>query len=495
MGHGILLASALSVATASTASSVSTAATAVAAPAQSPAQSRTPACVVKPVDFKGWKAHELSNGWVTLILVPQLGGRLMQVTFGDHDYLFVNDQLKGQVHPPEVSAAQRKWFNYGGDKLWPMPEGSDNEQQWASAVGSVLDSGAFSFEVISQGATCAVRMVSPPDPQTGVEYTREIAIGRDTPEIRFSAIVKNVTGYPLRWSVQSVSQYNVADPKNPADYNHDFWGFTPAHPRSEYLNGYHVRTGQASNSAYAIRDDLFTLHFGDQGGEVWIDSPGNWVAVVDGATNYTMVERFHYERTAEYPGKGTVIFYTTGLPRPPRTPPPADAPPRQPIYYIEAEINSPMVDLAPGERFTMRTEWFPTRMGRAFKSATYAGVVGQPLTVTAAAPNTTAPNPTGQNPTGQNVTAPAPPRGLTIAGEFGVFFAGRLVARFYDREGLALGAAPLVEVNPLRPVVLQTAVSAPAETTRVSVHLVDPNGLDRGPLGEAAVTVQPAGAK
>jgi hypothetical protein len=470
MVTGILLASALSI---------------TAASAAPPPHPRTPACVVKPVDFKGWKAQELSNAWVTLIVVPQIGGRLMQVTFGGHDYLFVNEQLKGQAHAPEVSAAQRKWFNYGGDKLWPMPEGSDNEQQWASAVGSVLDSGAFSFEVISQGATCAVRMVSPPDPQVGLEYTREIAIDRDTPEIRFSAIMKNVTGYPLRWSVQSVSQYDVTDPNNPADYNHDFWGFTPAHPRSEYLNGYHVRTGQASNSAYAIRDDLFTLHFGDQGGEVWVDSPGNWVAVVDGATNYTMIERFHYERTAEYPGKGTVIFYTTGLPRPPRTPPPADAPPRQPIYYIEAEINSPMVDLAPGERFTMRTEWFPTRMGRAFKTATYAGVVGQPLTVTAA------------NPTEQNApsTATAAPRSLTIAGEFGVFFAGRLVARFYDREGLALGTAPLVEVNPLRPVVLQAAVSAPADTTRVSIHLVDPNGLDRGPLGEAAVTVQPAVAK
>jgi hypothetical protein len=491
MVSGILLASVLSVETAS----------ATVAPA-APPQGRAPACVVKPVDFNGWKAQELSNGWVKLILVPQLGGRLMQVTFGDHDYLWVNDQLKGQVHSPAVSAAQRKWFNYGGDKLWPMPEGSDNEQQWASAVGSVLDGGAYSFEVISQGATCAVRMVSPPDPQVGLEYTREIAIDRDTPAIRFAAIMKNVAGYPLRWSEQSVSQYNVADPKDPTAYNREFWGFTPAHPQSTYLNGYHVRTGQASNSAYAIRDGLFTLHFGDQGGEVWIDSaPGeenSWVAVVDGATSYTMVERFRYERHAEYPGKATVIFYTTGLPRPPRTPPPADAPPRQPIYYIEAEINSPMVDLAPGERYTMRTEWFPTRMGRAFKTATYAGVVGQPLTATAPAPNASATNAGATSGAAATSTAtPATPatRSLTLAGEFGVFFAGRLVARFYDREGLALGSAPLVDVTPLQPVVLQTAVPAPAETTRVSVHLVDPNGLDRGPLGEAFVATPPASAK
>jgi hypothetical protein len=57
----------------------------------------------------------------------------------------------------------------------------------------VVNSGDFSFEVISQGPTCAVRMVSPPDPQLGLPYTRETGIGGETPEIRFSAIMKNVT--------------------------------------------------------------------------------------------------------------------------------------------------------------------------------------------------------------------------------------------------------------------------------------------------------------
>jgi len=33
---------------------------------------------------------------------------------------------------------------------------------------------------------------------------------------------------------------------------------------------------------------------------------------------------------------------------------------------------------------------------------------------------------------------------------------------------------------------------APAETARVSVHLVDPKGVDRGPLGEALVNPPPA---
>src|SRR5689334_8781630 len=127
----------------------------LAAPVATPARARAAdadgpaaaACQVRAVDFHGWKAHEIANAWVRLTIVPQLGGRLMQVTFGDHDFLFVNDQLKGQAFTPEQSLAQRKWFNYGGDKIWPMPEGEQDEQHWASAVGAVLDSGPFGFEV------------------------------------------------------------------------------------------------------------------------------------------------------------------------------------------------------------------------------------------------------------------------------------------------------------------------------------------------------------
>ena len=70
-------------------------------------------CKVESVDYKGWKAQQLSNGWVQLVIVPQNGGRLMQVTFAGHAYLFVNPKLAGKYFPPSGS----DWFNYGGDKL------------------------------------------------------------------------------------------------------------------------------------------------------------------------------------------------------------------------------------------------------------------------------------------------------------------------------------------------------------------------------------------
>ena len=45
-------------------------------------------CHVTSAIYEGGKTVEMSNPWVKLELAPQLGGRLMQVTFGGQPNLF-----------------------------------------------------------------------------------------------------------------------------------------------------------------------------------------------------------------------------------------------------------------------------------------------------------------------------------------------------------------------------------------------------------------------
>ncbi|MGH9434926.1 MAG: DUF4380 domain-containing protein [Terriglobia bacterium] len=433
-----------------------------------------PACRFASVTLNGWKAELMSNEWVTLTFVPQLGGRLMQVMLGSHNYLFVNARLKGQYFPPSVEAAQNHWYNYGGDKIWPMPEGSKDEQHWAGAVGEPLDDSAFSLRILSHGSTCAVRLTGPADPQTGLQYSRVVSITNLSPGISFHAEMKNITGHPVHWSEQSVSQYNAGDTRDPSGFNHDFGAYAPASRDSVYLNGYHVRAGPAENPQYAVQNGMFTLRYMHVGGEVWVDSPGGWLAVVDGTTGYAMVERFHYQKDADYPGKATVIFYTTGQPYVSRHYPGAAGPPPpqpNPIYYMEAEVNSPVVELQPGKTFTMDTEWRPARTGQHFTTATYAGVVSAPLSAT------------------------AEQAGVALSGSFGVFYAGELVAHLYDRDGMPAGVVRLEPADPLNLVTLRQMIPAPVSVARVSVHLVDPQGLDRGSLGEAQVSPAAGGSQ
>jgi hypothetical protein len=413
------------------------------------------ACQVHATNYLGWKAEELSNLWVKLEIVPQIGGRLIQVTFGGHDFLYVNPLLEGKVIPLE-----RKEYgdrNYGGDKIWPMPEGNQDEQHWSG--GGNLDGAPFTLQVLSTGHTCAVRLTGPVDPEIGQRYIRDISIGADTPVISFHVVMQNMSGYPRIWSEQTITEYPTSHPSGSDNFNTKFWGVTEVNPTSAYLNGYHVRTGPADNPAITVQNGTFRVHWNNIMQEVWIDSPSGWLAAVDGSTGYTMVERHRIDPSAVYPGKGSIIFYSTGEP----TPPPVKGQNTEPREgpFMEAEMNSPMIKLAPGESYAMDTQWYPTRMGEDFKTTTYSGVIGTPL------------------------TAAATPAGLVLSGNFGVFYAGDLVAHLYGRE--ASSTVKLMSVVPSEPVHLHTILQAPPNTIRVSVHLVDSKGLDRGPLGEVHV--------
>ena len=431
--------------------------------ANSPTTSGPSDCRIEATDYKGWHAQQLANRWVQLVVVPQNGGRLMQVTFAGHPFLFVNPKYEGKYLPPTSG----QWFNYGGDKLWLLPEGNSDEQHWVGD-SDILDDGPFTFRKLSEGQSCEIELTGPADPQTGIQFVRTIRLDADSPRIRFHATMKNVSGHSIEWSMQSVSQYNTYDPSSSSHFNHDFHTFTPANPASSYLNRYHVRFGPAENPAVNVREDgLFALHYVHMAAELWLDSTAGWLAVVDGASHYGMVERFQYEETRPYPGKASVIFWTNG----PEIHLNADGVPSMPAnedaspYYLEAELNSPLCRLRAGESCAFDTEWFPTRTGSEFHGVTDAGIVTRPLEAT-------------RLDNGK----------LKLSGSFGVFFTGRLLARLYDEHGANIGSVPVVDVTPTDPVALDAEIATTGKPSRVSLHLEDANGLDRGSLQEIRVS-------
>jgi hypothetical protein len=429
----------------------------------------SPDCRIETVDYRGWHAEQLSNRWVQLVVVPQNGGRLMQVTFAGHPYFFVNPKFAGKYFPPTAG----QWFNYGGDKLWLLPEGNNDEGHWAGD-SDLLDDGPYSLRILSEGQQCEIELTGPADPQTGVQFLRTIRLDADSPRVRFHASMKNITGHDVEWSMQSVSQYDTADPGAPARINHDFWAFTPANRASSYLNRYHVRFGPAENPSVSVRDDgLFALRYVSMAAELWLDSTEGWLAVVDASSRYAMVERFQYQEGKPYPGKASVIFWTNG----PKLKLNKDgtsflsAGSEGDVHYLEAEINTPLCRLRPGEVCNLETEWFPTRAGSEFHSVTNAGIVIRPLRSTRL----------------ENGM-------IRLSGSFGAFFSGRLVARFYNEHGANLGTMPVGDVNPAEPVWLGTEIAPPGRPTRLSLHLEAWNGLDRGSLQEVQVEEAQVGA-
>jgi hypothetical protein len=280
--------------------------------------------------------------------------------------------------------------------------------------------------------------------------------------------MKNVTGRPLEWSMQSVSQYDTGKPGNPSQANREIWGFTPSNPSSGYLNRYHVRTGPAENPAATVRNDgVFSLHYSHLAAEFWVDSTAGWLAVVDAKSHYAMVERFQYDAGKAYPGRASVIFWTNGPQLKFDSDGAASVSDNSSPFYMEAEINSPICRLRPAESCHLETDWFPARVGREFRGVTDAGIVAKPLRAILL----------------QNGN-------VKISGSFGVFFPGNLVAHYYNVHGSRIGSLQVADVTPTELVVLDTETSPAGKAARVSLHLEDRYGLDRGALGEIPIVTE-----
>lgn len=427
------------------------------------AQAATARCSVKAGEYLGWQAERVSNRWVTLTFVPQLGGRLMQVEFNGHPYLFTNPRYRGKYISPQE--AKGDWINYGGDKIWPMPEGSEDENHWV-IQSTAIDDLPYRFETLSQGKECSVRLTGQPDSITGMRIVRTVALGADSPEIRFHAVMENATAHPITWSIQSVSQYDLSDPAKPGDFNHDFWAYTPRNPASSFPDGMHVRYGLAQDPAFSFDGDLFRLHWTWFGNEVWLDSTAGWVTIVDKSSHYGMVETFNVKRDAEYPGKTSVIFYQNG----PTvsfdekgTASIAGAESSKDAYYMEAEINSPMVTLQPGESYAFDTAWHPIAIAAQPKEVRAPGVVVQELKATAESGR------------------------LHLRGSFAVFAPGKLVALLFKSSGAIIAQRELGDADPAKEVALDTTVPAVSGVDRVSIKLFDTQGRDMGSLSVAKI--------
>jgi len=111
--------------------------------------------------------------------------------------------------------------------------------------------------------------------------------------------------------------------------------------------------------------NLFRGHYNYLVGKVGIDSPGGWLASVDGKTGYVLLQRYKYFAGRKYPDDCSVEFWINGAgafiaakklneaePDPEKTP-----------YLFEMEILSPLVSLRPGQSYTFKTEWKAVKGG------------------------------------------------------------------------------------------------------------------------------------
>lgn len=432
------------------------------------------AAQVERARYRDWESLRLKNEFVQLDVTPQLGGRILGYQLGGHSFLWSNPQLQGQSPPPSHLAPDGSWLNWGGDKLWPAPQGWDNARQWPGPPDPVLDGSPQDAKSVRCADTAAgIQVTSPPDAKTGIQFSRVICLTRGSSRVHVIATMTNISKHPVQWGIWSVTQLDAGN-SHGHGWNPAWNTYVPFNPHSHFVHGFQILYGAESNPEIQPRavPGILSLQYKWVVGKVGLDSSGGWLANVDGSSGYVFLQKFSYNSGATYPDGSSVEVWTNGLGTIKawgRTVQMQTAPAENP-YIVESELLGPLVRLAPADKTTFAYDWYSANIGGDFpivSCSEYACIC-------------------------QQISAHRSGSDLRIDGRLGIFYQGRLEVELIDARAQVLDSRTLVgAVSPLDPVVFD-AMSIPVQPSAVAIRLVlyDGNAKRLGELAQIKISQQ-----
>ncbi|MGX5687652.1 DUF4380 domain-containing protein [Arcticibacter tournemirensis] len=349
--------------------------------------------------YKGWEVYSLQNEWIRLLIAPQLGGRIMQLDFKGYEFFFVNPALEGETS----NACGCEWMNYGGEKIWPAPQGWESPECWPGPPDPVLDGGNYTASAL---AGSAISLVSPPDDFTGLQIHRDILIDPSEPQVSIDVRFENKSDVLRRWAVWPVVQMKAEED--------DCHVIVPLSLHSSFQEGYKVMHGLVNNPQNRVDGNRLIVTYQYVIGKVGADTKDGWVAFCDKTSGKVFVMSFDYEEGECYPDNTSVQVWTQG---------------RGTIYsrnvikdaindkvlnppYLEIELLSPLKDIAPlsSIRFTyhMRTCTIP--VGETVVRILGTAIIAAPLKLTVKGGR------------------------LMISGKYGFFCSGTVIVRYENYD-------------------------------------------------------------
>lgn len=304
------------------------------------------ACHVNVTNYEGWKALRLANGILELFVVPEIGGRIVQLRLGKADYFYLNPRHLGRIYTQKENSFEEGWKNYGGSKVWPAPQGWSDDAQWPGPPDPILDGGPHRAQIIDDTPdSVAIKLESPDDEYTGLKFSKEIRLSRGAAKVDIGHHVCNTSLRPVRWSIWQVTQQVATG------------GLSVAAPLKTHRQIYGDEIYR--NSEVLPDKNLWRLSYVNQVAKFVINPESGWLATSHGDLHAALVETFPVFRDVIYPdggpveiwinGKGTFTVHGDKVNM--------EDDPNGCDPYIETEVLSPLVELDPGQQYTFRIGW------------------------------------------------------------------------------------------------------------------------------------------
>lgn len=409
-------------------------------------------CDIRKGTFQGWEAVFLENEFVQLVAVPVIGGRIMAYDLGPYSLFFVDPEHAGKLYSAEENQGDGSlaaWKNYGGDKTWPAPQGWDNDEQWHGPPDPILDTGHYTIDLYASDSSHAIiRMISPPDFRTGVQITRQFTIYEGSSRVGVDLSFTNIKDEPITWSIWDVVQLQAE--KQNVDGSKTFDSncvvTAPINENSCFPNGFNIMFGKPDNPQWQIDQimNLFNATYLWEIGKVGLDSQDGWIGFHNGTEGISFTEKFEVDPHATYPDDGaTIECWTVGAGQVENLDFSGSD-----IYLMETEVLAPLCKIAPGETTNFKIEWGVARCIGPVLDVQAGGCSGKKLETTIS----------------NNY--------LQLNGQFGVFDAGQLVARFYDRQNDIIAEQTLGSVDPFTAITIDRLLPLPNNPKRIDLVVI-----------------------
>ena len=280
----------------------------------------TPAAVkIEKIDYHGWKnSYRMSNGTVEVIVVSDIGPRIMHYGFvGDKNmFLEVPDQLG--------KSGEATWQSRGGHRLWAAPEVMPDTY--------ALDNSAC--EVVLKGNSITV--TGPVEKETSLQKQMVVTMAATGTSVTVLHTITNKGAKARKmapWALTQMAQGGMAILAFPPRRRHEdyllptnpltMWGFTNfTDPRWKILNKY-ITLKQDPNATNPQKTGIFNTN--------------TFAAYLQGSDLF--VKRTHAYPTRTYPDYGcSVETYSD----------PA---------ILEIESLGPMISLAPNASTRHTEHW------------------------------------------------------------------------------------------------------------------------------------------
>ena len=313
------------------------------------------AVIEENVDYKGWKCVALKNDSTEVIVAPDIGGRIIQYRVNGHDWFWVNEALAGKVFPVEENNNMEIWKNYGGDKVWPAPQGWDRPEQWPGPGDDVIEA-PYHYQVITgKGQEVKLRLIgSDKGGWAGVQFSRDLILRDGSSRLSQEHTMKNVSRKTVAWGIWEVAQMDWSDhgaKLGDFDYNEDAFLVIPMNPKSRWPEKYRVMFGEAFSFNWQpdYAKNRLIVRFMNMVGKIVMDVSAGWAAMVNPPIDGVFLFRFPYDAKATYPDGGNYESWVAGKGEYVHKHKLRVAPDDPAGRLIEMEVLGPKVTLKPGE--------------------------------------------------------------------------------------------------------------------------------------------------